>query len=158
MPAPLIFSYPGVSQSVVVSEQAQQTFLRYRQAHLFRSEAGGLLFAKISATQIAIQEATSPSRRDYRTRGRFILDLVEAQKVIAERFSSKLHYVGEWHTHPEPVPRPTERDLKTIASVFEKSQHRLRSLILIIVGNGDPPSIWCSLHRSADHIQLSMHR
>ena len=48
-----------------------------------------------------------------------------------------LHFVGDWHTHPEPTPRPSEDDLKNMQECFAKSVHELRTFAMIILGT-DP--------------------
>ena len=46
-------------------------------------------------------------------------------------------YIGEWHTHPEPFPTPSETDYQSIIGNFETSKHVFPFLVMIIVGTED---------------------
>jgi proteasome lid subunit RPN8/RPN11 len=48
--------------------------------------------------------------------------------------------VGDWHSHPEPVPRPSYLDLHSMKECFLRSKHELRNFLLIIVGNRAGPA------------------
>lgn len=149
-----IFGYPGVSQSIVIGDAALAVFQAHRQTG-FREEAGGLLFATIKSTGLHIVEATPPHPKDSRARLSFRLDLEIVQSTINERFQHNLHYVGEWHTHPEHIPTASKRDLTTMASAFSKSRLGISSLTMIIVGkkiNGN--GLWVSLHNQKGYLRL----
>ena len=51
-----------------------------------------------------------------------------------------LHYVGDWHTHPEPQPRPSGTDTRSFWDMFRKSRHQLAGFVMIIVGTIAPPA------------------
>lgn len=48
-------------------------------------------------------------------------------------------YVGDWHSHPEPVPSPSSLDWKTHESLVQKSTYELNGLLLVIIGQSLPP-------------------
>ena len=56
-----------------------------------------------------------------------------------ERQTLGLHYVSDWHTHPEPVPRPSPLDAVSIAECVKKSRHLLNGFVLVVVGQAEPP-------------------
>ena len=43
-------------------------------------------------------------------------------------------YLGDWHTHPEDVPKPSPRDLASIDDIARRSMHQLPGFLLCIVG------------------------
>jgi len=45
-----------------------------------------------------------------------------------------LHYVGDWHTHPEQVACPSGTDRFTMTDCVAKSDHELRGFLLVVVG------------------------
>ena len=54
-------------------------------------------------------------------------------------FKCGWHFVGDWHTHPEPRPTPSRMDISSVQETFIKSRHSLKSLVLVIVGADEPP-------------------
>jgi proteasome lid subunit RPN8/RPN11 len=50
-----------------------------------------------------------------------------------------LHYVGDWHTHPELRPYPSPPDDHSIAECVRKSSHDLNGFVLVVVGRLEPP-------------------
>lgn len=120
---------------------------RHRQMRDRDPEAGGMLFAQITAKAISIEEATEPQRPDQRWRFGFWPCNKTQQRIIDDFFKAGLHFVGEWHTHPEARPRPSDLDLRSMADCFRKSRHNLKAIVMIIQGTELPPDgLWVSLH------------
>jgi integrative and conjugative element protein (TIGR02256 family) len=66
-----------------------------------------------------------------------------------------LHFVGDWHTHPEAVPTPSASDIRTIEEAVAKSPHHLHGFLMIVVGSGDfPIALHVSLNTEACHLRL----
>jgi hypothetical protein len=66
-----------------------------------------------------------------------------------------LHYVGDWHTHPELAPSPSGRDLRSIEECARKSTHGLNGFLLIVVGLAPfPEGLSVSLHNANEHVGL----
>lgn len=114
-------------------------FDRNRQLHFWHREAGGQLFARIDGHRIVVSEATGPRPEDKRGRTYFEPDRRSEQAEIDTIFARDLHYVGDWHTHPERRPRPSARDHLTMASRVRLSRHRLAGFLFVIVGQLPPP-------------------
>ena len=120
---------------------------RFRQLHCWSREAGGQLFALIDGHDWRVTEATGPRRSDLRSRFGFVGNRSQDQKDIRQRFSSGLHYVGDWHTHPQASPRPSITDIDSMTKMVAASRHELPGFLMMIVGN--EPSrggLWISLH------------
>ena len=49
------------------------------------------------------------------------------------------HYVGDWHTHPETHPTPSNVDVESIQETFRLSRHELAAFVLIVVGTAPAP-------------------
>jgi integrative and conjugative element protein (TIGR02256 family) len=133
--------YPvGASGEVIQFETGVlDHFDQNRQLHFWHREAGGQLFARIVGHRIIVSEATGPRPEDKRGRTFFEPDRRSEQADIDAMFARDLHYVGDWHTHPERSPTPSARDYLTMASRVRLSRHRLAAFLFVIVGQLPPP-------------------
>jgi integrative and conjugative element protein (TIGR02256 family) len=76
---------------------------------------------------------------------------------IKSCFSDGLHFVGDWHTHPEGEPTPSSVDIKSMEDCFKKSSHQLEAFMMVIVGQAKfPKGLWVSLHGSTDWERLTV--
>ncbi len=149
------YRIPDSDQVLVIAAAVAQTFERYRQDR-DSAEAGGLLFAEFLLPTIIIREATPPNSLDKRSRNGFVPCRKIHNELITQRFELGLHFVGEWHTHPEPRPFPSALDLESMYDSFIKSKHELSAFVLIIVGSRSPGlSLWVSLHSRIDFVHLA---
>ena len=136
-----MLEYPigSSGQVLVLSVEVVGKFRRYRQNRWYQREAGGQLFARLSLSRIIIEEATGPRRTDRRTRTSYVPDRAAEQREIDSRHAEGLHYVGDWHTHPEALPGPSGLDIASISDSVRKSTHALNGFLLVIVGQAEPP-------------------
>lgn len=120
---------------------------RFRQTHCWSREAGGQLFAFVDGHDWRVAEATGPRRSDLRSRFGFAGNRSQDQEDIQQRFGLGLHYVGDWHTHPQASPRPSTTDIDSMTRMVAASRHELPGFLMMIVGT--QPShegLWISLH------------
>jgi integrative and conjugative element protein (TIGR02256 family) len=149
----------GRKQQVFVGARALATMQRHRQLRERDSEAGGMLFARISPEAIRIEDATEPQRSDWRWRFGFWPCNRTQQQVIDAKFKIGLHFVGEWHTHPEPRPHPSALDFDSMEKCFLHSRHQLKAIIMIILGTSPAPEgLWVSLHNQKGNRRLKISR
>lgn len=137
-----MLTYPiGASGEVINFEPAVLThFGRHRQLRFWHREAGGQLFARIDGHRIVVCEATGPSVNDKRGRTFFEPERSREQAEIDAMFARDLHYIGDWHTHPERTPVPSGRDHVTMSSRVRLSRHRLAGFVFVIVGQVPSPA------------------
>jgi integrative and conjugative element protein (TIGR02256 family) len=137
-----MIEYPlGLSgQVIVLTDGVLAHLAACRQVRRSHAEAGGQLFARFDDVKIVVEEATGPHATDRRTRTSFVPDRAAEQQEIVERHARGLHYVGDWHTHPDSVPEPSPRDLASMAECVAKSTHALNGFLLVIVGQADAPA------------------
>lgn len=121
-------------QTIVFSDRVIKHMMSNRQRAFWQTEAGGQLFAYLTPFEVHVVDATGPRQTDKRTRTSYIPDRRAEQREIDARFRSGLIYVGDWHTHPEADPHPSNRDISSISECFAKSQHRLSGFLLVIIG------------------------
>jgi integrative and conjugative element protein (TIGR02256 family) len=121
---------------VVVSTEVANILMSYRQLTDSSKESAGVLIGERRSVHIIIKTLSEPSRWDIRSR--FMVDRVsrQHQKVVVDAFKKsegEWQYLGEWHTHPEDVPKPSMTDFGSWYKNLESSE----PLILIIVGRTD---------------------
>lgn len=129
----------GDRLEVLLTPGVLQHFARYRQTRWWHREAGGQLFAIIDSERWTIVEATGPRRSDRRSRFGFRSSRPVEQAEIKDRFAKGLHYVGDWHTHPESVPTPSGEDLGSMAEMIRTSDYQTIGLLMLIIGTQPPP-------------------
>jgi integrative and conjugative element protein (TIGR02256 family) len=133
--------------SVRVDPQVLETFDIHRQRRFYQREAGGQLFAQVRGHDWEIIAATGPRSRDRRTRLSFRPHRASEQEEIFRHHEMGLDYVGDWHTHPEDRPTPSDDDLTSITEVVCQSKHHLPGFLLLIVGRKSfPDGLWASFH------------
>jgi integrative and conjugative element protein (TIGR02256 family) len=139
---------------LILADPVLEHFVQHRQ-RFYQREAGGQLFSRLCEGQLLIERATGPRRSDRRTRFSFVPDRPEEQVEILALHEQGLHYVGDWHTHPQRAPRPSAEDLRSIGDCFRRSQHKLDAFVLIIVGQLDPPAgLHVSVNTAEEHTTL----
>ena len=136
----LVYPIADSGQVLEFSNAVLRRFSRHRQRRWYQREAGGQLFARFSETKILVEEATGPRRTDVRTRTSYVPDRKAEQREIDTRHAAGLHYIGDWHTHPESVPVPSWRDKHSIAESVRKSTHTLQGFVLVVVGQMKAPA------------------
>jgi integrative and conjugative element protein (TIGR02256 family) len=134
------FVFDGTDVQLVFSSRVVSHFKRHQQLLLRQAEAGGQLFARLTRYEIFVEEATGPRSGDVRSRLSYIPNRTLERKEIGEKFGIGLHYVGDWHTHPEETPSPSRVDQVTMADCSRRSIHMLNGFLLAIVGNGAFPA------------------
>lgn len=151
----IVYPVGKSGQRIIIADTVVEHLLRHRQRRCYQKEAGGQLFARLDRDRIHIVEATGPRRTDMRTRTVYQPDRRAEQTEIAERYTKGLHFVGDWHTHPDSQPLPSGRDLSSMAECFLKSAHNLNGFLLLIVGTVDlPAGLHASLHDGKGHYIL----
>jgi integrative and conjugative element protein (TIGR02256 family) len=130
-------------------------FIRHQQHEERSLEAGGQLFAELSEREVVITEATGPRIADWRSRYLYLPSRQEEQREINQMHRKLLHFVGDWHTHPEPFPSPSPSDVRTINEAVLKSQHHLNGFVMVIVGSSPfPDGLHVSLNTATSHLRL----
>lgn len=106
----------------------------------------------------APKEKAYTGLRDGDKRGRFLFwpNRKKEQNEIKELFGEGYHYVGDWHTHPEAMPTPSNTDLVSVLECYNQSKHDLKYFIMVIVGTDPfPNGLHASIHNTSDSITLS---
>ena len=141
---------------IILPDTVIKHLWKHRQRSLLSRERGGQLFAEFGDDSITVRRASGPRSAD-KKRGRwhFRPNKETERSEIERQFARGLHFIGDWHTHPQNVPKPSPRDLLSMSDSFLRSRHDLDAFMLIIVGRSAfPEGLWVGLHVGEAHIRL----
>ncbi|HIF9442350.1 TPA: Mov34/MPN/PAD-1 family protein [Photobacterium damselae] len=150
----LVYEIEGSKRTrlVVIEPRAVNAMRALRQTDPSSHEAGGVLIGERRGENLVVQEVTTPSIEDISSRTCFIRKFSHHQSAIvnANFFSGGTsNYLGEWHTHPQDYPYPSNVD-------FQNWKLNLRGqkpcLVAVIGRDGD----WWSLHENGNFYNLVM--
>ncbi len=145
----LHFRIGDSEQRLVLTPRVLNHIARYQQCEPSSPEAGGQLFARFKKNQIHVELATGPRAADRRSRYGYAPNRAAEQLEINALHKRGLHFLGDWHTHPERLPHPSQSDVRSIREAFRQSKHHLNGFILLIAGTEPfPPGLFLSLYYS----------
>lgn len=116
------------------------TMCSYQQHGQETPESGGLLAGRylLDCDDIVMDTLTVPMEGDIQERYFFQKCTRTHQLVLQqiwEQSKGTCNYIGEWHTHPEPIPYPSSHDFSQWRKVMKKTTIDHSSIIFIVVGN-----------------------
>jgi integrative and conjugative element protein (TIGR02256 family) len=110
---------------------------RYAQRSIASTEAGGILLGHRKGKHLHVVCATEPSTADRRSRFRFQREIEPHQTIATQAWrqsGQKMDYLGEWHSHPESNPHPSNIDLTEWKKITSRASE---CLVFLIVGNAN---------------------
>jgi integrative and conjugative element protein (TIGR02256 family) len=152
-----MIAYPigDSGQRLILTDAVIDHCRRHRQQRWYQCEAGGQLFARFDELDVFVALATGLRRGDWRSRHAYIPDRRGEQKEIDAQRAKGLHYIGDWHTHPEDTPMMSPVDKASMADCVTRSTHALSGFLLLIVGRAEPPAGFSlSLHDGTSTLKL----
>jgi integrative and conjugative element protein (TIGR02256 family) len=120
---------------VDVADEVVETMERYSWSPENGREAGGILIGSYRGPHVEILHCTVPLPTDGRYWGLFDRRDPGHREDAMRRWHEsgrKLTYVGEWHTHPEPIPFPSCIDKTTWKRAAKRN--RVGPTVFIIRG------------------------
>jgi integrative and conjugative element protein (TIGR02256 family) len=142
---------------LLISDEVVSHLLKYRQLRIWSREAGGQLFATFDGPDVTFRKATGPRRTDRRGRRHYEPDRAAENVEITKMHAEGLHFVGDWHTHPEKRPTPSALDIQSLGESVKRSRHQLNAFFLIVVGCEMPPAgLHVSIHDGTQSRELSL--
>lgn len=146
--SPLLYLLPGELGSIEFSASVLEHFEKHKQHSWYSCEAGGQLFASSVGGQIAkVLDVTGPRRTDRRSLFGYVPDRSAERIEIADRYAHGLHFIGDWHTHRQPIPFPSSTDNRNMRDLVRLSSHDLAGFIMVIVGQAEfPEGLHVSFH------------
>lgn len=130
----------GRNISVEVPDCVRSLWYKYRQNTFRQPESCGVIIGGFNAKEnrVIIDHCTEPKPGDVLKRRAYILQDPEHQQVVDNYFHDSegySHFLGIWHTHPEPFPAPSAQDRIDWANVMKVNQGIVPAFLFAIVGN-----------------------
>lgn len=123
------------------TKEVTNIFEKYKQVKFTQHESGGILLGKVYDEVIVVDQVSEPSPDDQSGRFYFDRNILKAQHIVKkvwEESNGERIYLGEWHTHPEDVPRPSSDDKKLLKNMVEDTQMEIDFLFMAIIGRKQP--------------------
>lgn len=103
----------------------------------YKTEQGGIILGQVFENYLILTDLTLPSPNDKSSISSFFRHKDYAQeKITTEWNNSKgtINYIGEWHTHFENNPIPSNTDKKMIKEMVNTTIMEINFLLLLIIG------------------------
>lgn len=123
------------NRKIKLCNQILKIIYQYIQSGTHDTEAGGIIVGRenLSNNNLILEYVTEPLEGDVRTRRRFLRKdpghLVYYQQLYNEN-DGIYAYFGEWHTHPEDVPRYSIIDLKNWKRIAKEDPKKFQYHII----------------------------
>ena len=129
-------SFRGHGRQVHVSDEVVGVWRAQRQTDPDSAESFGVLIGTTSVDrqEIWIERVTTPMSFDHRTRFSFLLRDPGHQQAVCGMFAcsgGQAIYLGTWHTHPEPVPKPSRIDRNDWTACLRANRERPLAFALV---------------------------
>ena len=144
---------------LTITGNVLENFYSFVQVNKKDLEACGMLVGHHPrrTDDIVLDRLTLPQPSDKRTRTCCHRSQADHQRLLdAEwRLSHETRtYVGEWHTHPEAMPRPSRLDRKSWVKAVKETKFHGPGLVFIVVGT-QMTGVWFRGRKHRSHIKLS---
>ena len=152
--------YSEETKVTVIMTEHVADYLREKKQRRGR-ERGGQLFGRIDDQTATLTVTEVTGGKPSLLSGLFFYkpNIKHEQKEIDGLYAQGLHYLGDWHTHPEQNPTPSAIDVKYLSGVFRKSQKDIRYFIMCIVGLAEPDDdFYLGLQNSQAHFKMNLVR
>ncbi len=136
----LNFRLPGANWRLAFTQDVLVKLSAKAQTTSIQKESVGQLYARdLTKDLIVINHATVlPTHTSSRAAVAF--DIKAAQNEREQLFITGFHCVGLWHTHPEPCPHPSQKDLMLAGNFALAASQNVNGIVFVIVGTGKFPS------------------
>ena len=128
--------FHGYGRRVHVSDEVAGVWHVHRQTAPDATESFGVLIGTTSVDrrEIWIESVTTPMTQDRRAQFSFTLRDPGHQRTVCGMFActrGRAIYLGTWHTHPEPVPKPSWVDRNDWIACLRANQRRPLAFVLV---------------------------
>lgn len=143
---------------VQIGDDALAQMRAYEQHASDALEAGGLLLGRHlhNGHDIVVDLVSEPTDGDERTRFGFYRDAAGHQPVIDRAWETSggtCAFLGDWHTHAEPSPTPSQIDRDNWARMLREDIVEDQACFFVIVGQAEI-AVWEGDRRTGEISKL----
>ena len=129
-----------------ISESASRVLAEHLQKGERADEAGGMLLGRhiLDSGDFVVDRATTPQPEDTKSRYRFFRAKSPGQRTVNAVWHASHgteNYLGEWHTHPEDSPTPSQVDLDDWQRIARTTVREEATLFFLILGRREA-KVW----------------
>lgn len=137
----IVYARPNGGR-VLIPEEILASLSPYVQDTYKKKEAGGVILGRYikDCEDIVVDKVTLPMRGDKSSRFSFLRQRQSHQKIIDQEWQASnftCTYLGEWHTHPEPLPTPSFIDRNDWKRKMKQDIFDSDYLFFMIVGTSE---------------------
>lgn len=117
-----------------------------------KREAGGVMLGRfiVGSDDVVVDKITVPMPGDRQGRFSFFRSYKLHQSVITQEWEASggtCNYLGEWHTHPQPIPEPSFVDIACWRKKLMFDRFDGNCLYFVIVGT-ERLNVWQGYRKS----------
>jgi integrative and conjugative element protein (TIGR02256 family) len=125
--------------SVFIGMNVGAVFEQFSNGDASSADGGGILLGRFirDSDDIVVDEITTPADGDKRSKFFFWRRREPHQKRVDDAWGKSngtSNYLGEWHTHPEDTPAPSEHDIQNWKRIANLARYEQDRLLFVIVG------------------------
>ncbi len=145
----------GASWVLGISANVLDYLAGFRQVTFHDKEKIGQLYSNfLGDSRIEINKATLVSSSGS-SRYSVILNQRSAKIERRRLFKKSLYCIGVWHSHPEPIPHPSFKDLEFAKDHAEAAREYFNGIVFIILGQSQSyDGIYVGIHDGSQMHQL----
>ncbi len=131
---------------IYLKEEVFLQLLKFEQT-IDKRESGGILLGNIYDNKMVIDKITTPKWFDISSFYSFVRNKLGHQQIIKKEWRESVGsrvYLGEWHTHSEFFPNPSDRDKKLINEIGQYKNVNYPVVMMILGLNGN---IWMGVNK-----------
>jgi len=135
----LKYQIPGAVWSLELPSAAVAKLTAHAQRRWWSKESVGQLYSANVQPDIIRIDAVTKLQSSWSSHTRVRLDIPSVNRERAHFFQNGLHCLGFWHSHPEPVPSPSQEDITMAANHAFAGRDLFSGIVFVIVGTAPAP-------------------
>lgn len=135
----LRYRIPGAAWSLELSRAAVAKLSAHAQKRIWSKESVGQLYSADLRSDVVCVDVITKLQSTWSNHTRVQLDIQAVNKERADYFQKGFHCLGFWHSHPEPIPSPSNEDIAMAADHAYASIELFSGIVFIIVGTAPAP-------------------
>lgn len=156
----LVFSIDS-KMKIKISDEVLKIIQKYKQDTKYSLEAGGIILGRyLWSEDVVIDYITVPMDNDKRKKYYFYRNKESHQAEIIKYWresNGTCNYLGEWHTHPEDIPKPSKYDINQWKKIIKNAQYDNDYLLFLIAGKKQM-KIWIGYQDNLNIKELSIYK